>query len=67
VRGFLVEIVGAIQIDREQVDGIEFIFLAVDLGLHQEHLFGQAIGALVSSGYPSHRWSSLNGSGVNLG
>ena len=42
-----VEIVpGAVEVYRQEEDGVEAILLAVGLGLHQEHLFGQAVGGV---------------------
>ena len=40
----------AVEVDREQVDRVEAVLLAVGLALHQQHLLGSPYGALVSSG-----------------
>ena len=40
-----VEVVaGAVEVDRDEVDGVEAVLLAVGLGLHQQHLLRQAVG-----------------------
>ena len=42
-----VEIVpGAIEVYRQQEDRVEAVLPAIGLGLHQEHLFGQAVGGV---------------------
>ena len=47
VRGARVEVVaGPIEVDREQVDRVEAILLAVGLRLHQQDLFGQPVGGV---------------------
>ena len=43
--GFGVEIVpGAVEVYRQEIDGIEFVLLPVCLGLDKEHLLGQPVG-----------------------
>ena len=47
VRSLQVKVVArAVQVDRQQVDGIEAILLAVGLGLDEQHLLGQAVGGV---------------------
>ena len=47
MRGFQIETIsGPVKINRQEVDRIEAIFLAVGLALDQKHLFSEAIGCI---------------------
>lgn len=39
-------ITGAVEVYGQKEDGVEAVLLAVGLGLHQEHFFGQAVGGV---------------------
>jgi hypothetical protein len=39
-------VVGAIQVDRQQVDGVHAVLGPVGLGLDQQHLLGQPVGGV---------------------
>ena len=45
-------IAGSIQVDRQEIDSIEFILFTVGLGLNQQHFLGKAVGGIRLLGIP---------------
>ena len=68
VRGFKVEVVsGTIQVDGEEVDRVEVVFLAICLGLHHQHLLGQPVGRVRLFGVADPEVRLLERHGRELG